>query len=131
MTPGRTSQSLSLRPGGSGKWLAWGFNGVLAAMGLVFGVLGLERGRPEFVVVGVILLAPVCLVLLLQPSGELGDDALVLRVGRRHPRTVLLDDIAAVGMVYTIQPRVSAWIPYAWLRDGSAVNLPVGNTHGP
>lgn len=60
-------------------------------------------------------------------SGRVTGEAVLLKSTRwSRPTSVPLADIVAVGMIYTVQQRISGWRSYLWTLDGRAVLLPVG-----
>ena len=113
--------------------LAVGVNVAIAVIALAIAAVGLVpvngHSHPDIsIAVGVPLF--LFLVLLYSATGRRGvvtGDSLVLKKSRwARPQAIPLGAIEAVGMVYTVQPRISGWRNYCWRADGEPLGLPVG-----
>ncbi|HET6209872.1 MAG TPA: hypothetical protein VFD94_05795, partial [Jatrophihabitans sp.] len=132
MVDGR-GEVLVLRPGGSAVRLAMWFYGAICLVllaGVIAGAVRINGQRNPALSVG--LAIPLLFMLLFLVFGTGGRcqvtrDSVILKDTRwSHPRVVPLADIAAVGMVYTVQQRINGWRSYLWTADGLAAPLPVG-----
>jgi hypothetical protein len=91
-------------------------------------------GGVLFLVVGLLPLLPALLVAIASrvPPGDVTAGVLTLRSALpRKEQRIDLRQIAAVGLVFRRQSRVSAWIPTVWLADGTSARIPIGNTAVP
>jgi hypothetical protein len=124
---------LVLKPGGAAPRLAMVLYGAICLLllaGVIAGAVPINGQRSPGLSVG--LAIPLLAMLLILAFGTGGScrvtpDAALLKSTRwSHPTPVPLAHIVAVGMVYTVQPRISGWRSYLWTSDGDAVLLPIG-----
>jgi hypothetical protein len=124
---------LVLKPGGTAARLAMVLYGAICLLllaGVIAGAVRINGQRSPGLSVG--LAIPLLAMLLIFVFGTGGScrvtpDAVLLKSTRwSHPTPVPFAGIAAVGMVYTVQPRVNGWRSYLWTSDGRAVLLPIG-----
>lgn len=132
--PRQHEAELVMRPRGGALVFAVVYCGVIGAVAIAFLWAGLvaddggRRGHPLFVVLGLILLLPsvLMLTLVVRLRGKVTDDAVIIRGLGGRVRNIPLADLAAIGMVFTSQPKITGWVPYLWLRSGAVVRLPIG-----
>jgi hypothetical protein len=122
-----------LKPGGAAPRLAMVLYGAICLLllaGVIAGAVRINGQRSPGLSVG--LAIPLLAMLMIFVFGTGGScrvtpDAVILKSTRwSHPIPVPLARIAAVGMIYTVQPRINGWRSYLWTSDGRAVPLPVG-----
>jgi len=127
------AEVLVMKPGGGAPRLAmvlYGASCLLLLAGVVAGAVPINGQRSPGLSVG--LAIPLLAMLLIFVFGTGGScrvtsDAVLLKGTRwSHPTRVPLAQIAAVGMVYTVQPRINGWRSYLWTTDGRALLLPIG-----
>jgi hypothetical protein len=128
---------LRLRVGGNAIRLAVAINAAIAVVFLFMLLFGLilingERHPGLSIVGGIGLLMPIYLLFHGANSGVVTADSIMIKSARwSNPKSVPLVDVVAVGMIYTIQPRISGWRCYVWRKTGEAVPLPIGLLIGP
>ncbi|MHB1446912.1 MAG: hypothetical protein ACYCTI_02920 [Acidimicrobiales bacterium] len=132
---GTTAQDepLALSVGGGAVKLAIGVNvflGVFVAVIVTVGLIPINgQSHPDIsVAAGIpLVLFAVFLFFATGRSGTVTSDSLILRASRISKRRAIpLADIVAVGMVYTIQPRLNGWKSYVWRAADKPVGLPIG-----
>lgn len=124
---------LVLKPGGAAPRLAMVLYGAICLLllaGVIAGAVPINGRRSPGLSVGLAIpLLAMLLIFVLGTGGscQVTPEAVLLKSTRwSHPTPVPLARVAAVGMVYTVQRRISGWRSYLWTSDGRAVPLPVG-----
>jgi hypothetical protein len=124
---------IDLRVGGDAVKLAVGVNVAVGIFGVLIVVAGLVpingHSHPDISIAAAIPLIffIVLYIFATGRSGTVTAESLVLKGSRlARPKSIPLTDVVAVGMIYTIQPRINGWRNYAWRSNGEAVELPLG-----
>lgn len=136
--PESNSEQLVLTVGGGAAKFAMVFMASICLCFAAMVIIGLvprggHRNLPISISFGILLLLMVLfLVLATGASGTVTGDSLFLKKSRwARLKKIALSDVVAVGMVYTIQPRISGWRSYVWTNDGAPTLLPIGLCMGP
>ncbi len=133
-TPGHPDPNrIDLRVGGAAVRLAVRVNVVIGVFVALIGIAGLApingQSHPDISIAAAIPLLFFILLYVFATgrSGTVTAESLVLKGSRwRQPKSIPLTDVVAVGMVYTIQPRINGWRNYVWRSNDEAVELPLG-----